>query len=174
MQALKTSFYRLHPSRILGFSRGRKWLLSTIRPLESSLYPLEKVEFSAGEEAENDFKVPFDHLNNCFLNFTQIEFWAGQVVENDFAMPLTNWNIAFWNSHKRHFMLVKRLKISSRCLATPSNIAFSTSPKSHFGWSRGWKWVRSAWRTLQTSLYQHHLIRKRKEMNQNAMGAVET
>ena len=35
-------FYRLHPSRILGLSRCRKLFLCAIRPLDSSLYRLEK------------------------------------------------------------------------------------------------------------------------------------
>jgi len=37
MVALETSLSRLHPSRILGWSRGRKWVLSALRPFGTSL-----------------------------------------------------------------------------------------------------------------------------------------
>jgi len=71
---LETSLSRPNLSQILRFSRGRKSLLSTIRPLESSLYRLKKDEFSVGQEAENDFKVTIDNLNNRFFDFIQIAF----------------------------------------------------------------------------------------------------
>jgi len=48
---------------------------------------LKKVEFSAGQEAENDFKEPFKKLYQRFSEFPQIAFWAGQEAEYDFAMP---------------------------------------------------------------------------------------
>ena len=65
---------------------------------------LIKVAFSVGQDAENDFKVPFEDLNQRFFEFT-----------------------------KSHFGLVKRQKMSSQCLATTRQFAFLTSPKSYFG-----------------------------------------
>jgi len=38
---------------------------------------LKKVVFQVGQEAENDFKVTFDNLNNHFFDFIQIAFWSG-------------------------------------------------------------------------------------------------
>ena len=67
MRPLETSLTRPHHSRTWGFSRRRKWLLSAIRPFESSLYRLEKVTFSVGQEEGNDFKVTFDNLNHRFF-----------------------------------------------------------------------------------------------------------
>jgi len=61
--------------------------LSAFRPLESSIYRLEKIAFSVGREAEKDFKVPFDNLKHRFFHFIQITFWAGQEAENEFALP---------------------------------------------------------------------------------------
>ena len=101
---LKTSISRPHQSRILGLSRGRKWLLSVIRPLESSLYRLKKVVFSVGQEAENSCIVTFDNFNHRFFLFT-----------------------------KSHFGLGQRSKISWECHASLWIIAFSTSPNSNFG-----------------------------------------
>jgi len=48
---------------------------------------LKKVAFSVGQEAENDVKVTFDNLNNCFLDNIQIEFWTGLEAENENAVP---------------------------------------------------------------------------------------
>ena len=58
---LETLLSGHHQSRILGMSRGRKWLLCAIRPLESYLYRLEIAAFSVGQEVENDFKVTSDN-----------------------------------------------------------------------------------------------------------------
>jgi len=43
---------------------------------------LKKVDFSVGQEAENDFKVTFDKLNHRFFDFIQIAFWAISEAEN--------------------------------------------------------------------------------------------
>jgi len=93
-------FIRDHPSRILGLSRDRKRHLSAIRPLESSLYRLEIFPFSAGQKAEYDFNIPFDHLNRLFFNFTQFEFRVVQEAENEFAVPC--------NQLKRRFLELKQ------------------------------------------------------------------
>jgi len=47
---------------------------------------LKKVEFSVGQEAENDFKEAFDNLKDSFFDFIQTAFWAGQEAENEFSV----------------------------------------------------------------------------------------
>ena len=76
-----------HQNRILGLSRGWKWLLSAILPIESSLYWLKEVALSVGQEVENDFKVTFDNLNHRFFDFIQIEFSASPLVQIKLRMP---------------------------------------------------------------------------------------
>jgi len=46
--------------------------------LNRRLIDVKKVTFSAGQEAENVFKLPFDHLNHRFFDINQIAFWAIQ------------------------------------------------------------------------------------------------
>ena len=48
---------------------------------------LKKFAFSSGQEEKNDFKFPIAYLNHLFFDVTQLAIWAGQVVENEFAMP---------------------------------------------------------------------------------------
>jgi len=55
--------------------------------LNSRFIDLKKVEFSFGQEAENDFKVTFDNWNHGFFDFIQIAFWDCQEAENEFAVP---------------------------------------------------------------------------------------
>jgi len=116
----------------LGLSRGRKCLLSSIRPLESSLNRLEKTHFSPGQGAENYFKVPLDHLNPLFFDFTQIAFWADQEVGNNFAVPCNHWKHRFLELTQAALCGGQGLKTNSECLEATLNIAFSTSSKSHF------------------------------------------
>ena len=93
----------------------------------------------------------------------------------------TTWKNDLSTSINSHFGLAKRKKMISKCHGSAWNIVLSTSSKSNLklvkrqkmtfkchsttwivqllGWLRGWKWVRSAWRPLETSLYQPHLSR---------------
>jgi len=58
MGALATPLYRLHPSRILVFSKCRKWVQGSIRNLKHSFIDLTQVAFWSGQEAQNEFPVP--------------------------------------------------------------------------------------------------------------------
>ena len=46
-----------------------------------------QVAFRAGQEAENEFKVPFGHLKHRFLDLKPVTIWSSRDVENEFAMP---------------------------------------------------------------------------------------
>ena len=123
---------------------------------------LIKVAFSVGQDAENDFKVPFEDLNQRFFEFTKSHFGLVKrqkmssqclATTRQFAfltspMPLLGWSrgpkinwkshVSSWNldfpiSNDSHFAMVKRSKMSSKIHGSPWNIAFSISPKSHFG-----------------------------------------
>ena len=137
-------------------SRGRKWLLSAILPIESSLYRLKKVALSVGQEAENDFKVTFDNLKHRFFDFIQMEFSASPEVQKSWEYFQSPWNIAFSNSSKSHFRMVKRPEMSSKCHANPWNITFSTSPNSHFGLVKRKRTSSETRRLLETSPSRGH------------------
>jgi len=84
MRALETSLSRPHQNRILVCSRVWKWFRSDRRPLEKSPFHLTEVAFLAGQEEENDFEVPWDLLNHRFIYVIQVEFWACQEAEYNF------------------------------------------------------------------------------------------
>jgi len=46
--------------------------------LQTSLIDFIYVAFWAGQDTENDFKLPFDRLKHRFLDLTQEAIWAGQ------------------------------------------------------------------------------------------------
>jgi len=45
--------------------------------LNRSFIDLKKFAFSIGQEAENDFEVPFENLNHRFFDFTIFAFLSG-------------------------------------------------------------------------------------------------
>jgi len=47
-------------------------------------FDLTQVAFWAGQEEENEFLMPGDHMKYRFLDLTKVEFWAFQEAENDF------------------------------------------------------------------------------------------
>ena len=57
---------------------------SAFLPLKHRFIYLKQVAFWARRDAENKFKVPFDHLKKPFLDFTKVVIWAGQEAENEF------------------------------------------------------------------------------------------
>ena len=150
---LEISHPRPHQSRILGLSRGKKWLLSAIRPLVSKLYRIKKVAFSVGQEAENDFKVPFDNVKHRFFHSYKTNFGLVKRQKMSFQCLATTRKVAFFTSPKSHFGLDHRPKMRWKCHASPWNIVSRPHPNRILDRSRGWKWVRSAWRPLETSLY---------------------
>jgi len=52
--------------------------------LETSLSRPHQRRILGGQEEENMFLVPGDHLKLRFLEFTKVEFWACQEAQNDF------------------------------------------------------------------------------------------
>ena len=66
---------------------GRKFVQSGIGTLKHCFIELNQVAFWTGEEAENGFKVPSDHLKNRFIDDTQVAFWACQEAEKELQMP---------------------------------------------------------------------------------------
>ena len=136
----ETSLSRQYQNRILGFSRGWKWLLSAIRTPESRLYQLEKVTFLVDQDADNYFKVT-SQLKSLLFDFIQIAFWASPEAQNKLRVTCEPLKHHFFNHRKSNFWLAKK----------PNNIQsdmrlFKTS---HFrlhtgrilGWSRGSIWV---------------------------------
>ena len=87
----------------IDFTKVEFWLLSSIRRLESSLFDFKKVVFSVGQEAENNFKEPFDNLIHRFFDFIQIAFWTGQEAEHEFVVPCNYWNFSFFKFNEVAF-----------------------------------------------------------------------
>jgi len=58
MLALETSFFRIHPNRILGLSRARKWVQSAIRPFAMSLYRLQTRPFLGWSRGKKWVGIP--------------------------------------------------------------------------------------------------------------------
>ena len=52
--------------------------------IKKSLFDFTQVAIWDGQEAENEFPVPSDHLKHQFLDPTKVEFCACQEAENDF------------------------------------------------------------------------------------------
>jgi len=55
---------------------------NTIRQLESSLFPLNQIDFCPSQEGENDFGMPGNDLEHRFLDLIQIAFSYVQEPEN--------------------------------------------------------------------------------------------
>ena len=126
---LQTSLSQTHQNRISGFSRGRKWLLNAICHVNRRFINLRKVAFSVGQKWLQSDIWQFE--SSLFL-LNQIAFSAIPDVENKLRMPFETLKHRFSNSPKSHFGMVKKSKMSSKCFATPWNIAFSTSPILQF------------------------------------------
>ena len=124
IRQLQTSLFRLHPNRILEWSRGRKWVRSALQPLQKSLFEFTIVAFSAVPEAEN--KLQFLYRQKKFA------FSVGQEANNDFKVAFENLNLRFFVFIVIVFWLVKRQKMNSQGLATTTKVSLLASPKSHF------------------------------------------
>ena len=106
--------------------RSRKWLLSAIRQLESSLFRLDPNDIlgsSRGRKRARRSLQPLEKLlflpkSHCRLVQTPKKSWKSHV---------SPWNIDFSISNNSHFSMVKRPKMSSKWHGSPWNIAFSTS-----------------------------------------------
>ena len=49
---------------------------------------MSQVAIWAGEDTENDFTFPGDHLKHRFLDLTQVAIWTVHEVENEFAVQV--------------------------------------------------------------------------------------
>jgi len=69
--------------------------LSATRPLDTSLYRLEKSRIFGWPRGKNDFKEPFENLNHRFFDFIEISFWACQEAENELAVLCNHYKSSF-------------------------------------------------------------------------------
>ena len=84
MRAFETTLSQPQPSRIFGWSRGRKWVQSDMQAHETSLSRIHPSRILGLSRGENEFPVPVDHLKHRFLDLTKGKFYACQEAENDF------------------------------------------------------------------------------------------
>ena len=54
--------------------------------MKHGLFSFTQVPFWAGQEAENEFEVPRDHLRHRILDLNQVAFWDVQEAENVFKV----------------------------------------------------------------------------------------
>ena len=64
-----------------------KIVQSYLGTLEMSLSRSHPIRFWAGQEAENEFEVPRDHLRHRILDLNQVAFSGGEEANYEFAMP---------------------------------------------------------------------------------------
>ena len=67
--------------------------------LNNRLLNLTEVAFCANQDAENNFKVVWEHLKHNLIDFIQIEFWAVQQAKMILMCHSTTWNVNLSNSH---------------------------------------------------------------------------
>ena len=56
---------------------------SDIQQLESWLFRLHEIEFSASPKAESKLKIPFETMKHRFFEITKAAFWDRQEAENE-------------------------------------------------------------------------------------------
>ena len=91
IRQLESSPFPLQPYRILGWSRGRKWVRNALKPLK---------------------KV-------ALLTIPKSHFWLVQKPKICWKCHTCRSNIAFLTSTKSHFGMVKRREMSSKWLTSP-------------------------------------------------------
>ena len=112
MRPLETSLFRIYPFRILGWWRGKRWVPSDWRPLEtlfsrhhqrlvkrqkmtfkchlpleSSLYQLEKSRIFCWSRSKKWLESYIWQLESSLLRLYQIAFSASPEAENKWRMP---------------------------------------------------------------------------------------
>ena len=102
---------RPHPSSSLGWSRGRKWVQSDMRPLETSLFRLYPSRILGWSRGRKWFLSDCDHLKHRLFDITKVEFWACQDSENDFEVRFVTWIVALSTRKKSHFLWSRRKKL---------------------------------------------------------------
>ena len=149
----ETTLYQLHPSRILGWSRGRKWYRNAYRTLETSLsqsHPCRILCSSCDRKwVQSDMPAHGSSLSRPHPSHILLSSRA----EIEFLVPGGHLKHRFLDLTQVGFRLVKRLKMSSQCLASTWNITFSISHNSHFGLEKMKKWVQRAIRKFEWSLF---------------------
>ena len=129
---LESSLFRLHPSRILSWSRGRKCFPSDWGPLETSLFRLHQIAFSASPESENKLRMPFESLKHRFFDIIQIVFWYSPPVQNKYS-DMRDLETPLFLPHPSRILGCQEAENEFKRHATPWHTAFLTSPTLHFG-----------------------------------------
>ena len=141
---------------------------SVMRALVNCFLSLNQVEFWAGQECGNEFKVtcealkhrfleitnvaiwilqeeenvfpvPSEQSKHPYLDLTKVEFWASQETENDFQLPFDHKIVALSTLIKSYFQFVKKQKMIQNYIRQLESSLFRLHPNSIFGCSREWK-----------------------------------
>jgi len=99
--------------------------------LKKCFLELNKFEFWAYQEAENNFEVQFYHLNRSFIDMKNVALSVGEdrkSLQSAFDNLIHRFfdfiQIAFWGGHEA--------EICSQVLANTRKFALLNSPKSYF------------------------------------------
>ena len=112
MPDLETSTSRTQLSSILGWVRGRKWVQSDLRALKHRFLDFTQVAFWSGQEEENVFPVPGDHLKHALSTSPKSNFWLVKRQKMTFKCHSTTWIVAYSTWKNLHFRWIKKQKIT--------------------------------------------------------------
>jgi len=124
MRALETSLFQTYASRFLGWSRGTKWVQSTLRALISSLYRLLVSRILSWRGGRIWVKISKPEVK---VQSSRSEVKGQRSNFKALETPL-------FQPKQTHLGLVKK-----QCLAITWNIVFSTWINSNFGLDKGQK-----------------------------------
>ena len=102
-------------SRILGWSRGRKCVQVPGKHLKHRFLVLNKVAIWAGLEGRKWAQTAMGALETSPIDFFQGAFLAGQEVENEYKIPFDLQKRRFLTLPLSHFRLVQKPKKSWKC-----------------------------------------------------------
>jgi hypothetical protein len=83
----------------------------------------------AGQEAENEFSEPSNHLKHRFLDHALVPFFDGRNAENEFSGSVDNLKHYFLSLAHVAFSVGQKAENEFTGLVDPLTVASSTTPK---------------------------------------------
>ena len=124
MRALETLLFLPHPSRILGWPRGRKWVQSDMRPLETSLFRLHPSRILGWSRGNKWVPSDWPPLETSLSRHHQSRISGLSIGRKWLLIAICHLNCRFIDLKKSNFRLVKKQKLISKWHSTTWIIAF--------------------------------------------------
>ena len=119
----------------------------------NSFLDFSQVAFWAGQEKANDFPESGDHLKHRFFDLNKVEFWACQEEDIPINCDSTTWFVALSTWNKSYFQLSRSRECVQSDFRQIESLLFRLHSNRILGWSRRWKWDRSALQPLKMSFF---------------------